>query len=610
MKRYSFGLIKEYGRYVDVEAPDVDTAVKFFKVKVLFPERYVPDKFIKKRGERDEALDRYVHEYKANSSIPVYEEVLDDSGYVKKHVKLLDLPLVECIDMDYRLILNQPLIEGAVSESLENQVDKAISFSEMQNKMELRSSHDQLQRMKYEFELKRSEMLHQLALLQAEVDRKTRVLYALTTYMGMNEKVIVLRQGERAAEELPVSVYQQLLYMDEETGVWEEGGLDVRSIGVFDEWITKNYDKFLYKEKSVCAFRVRRESKHYSDDPWVNASMNEGNFRTYFLIRNGENLYRIWSDVKVPETLFPSKDRLEEIYKEHKDWDDEYLQKQLGKEVRPHLFCFAALQGLIDRTEILGTRLRGKVNLMKLDGFTSDQVELIRDAEQEYWISDGHPSWEEFLKTNAKSVVVGSRVCMGKFGFYFSEIYDRTYPFRPDSAPSRGVIYQVEGMILADGDRHHRRLVIRYNPKDTVYPWDYWEPAHERKHRVPFRFYDGEFLNIDEISEADCEYYLHNRNERRHYLELMPTLHWIKKVKEKERLREEEFVKLVVARLSLNATSHEDLERVRSAIAWWKLKNKWKRGLDKDDTLALRMIEKRVKNPTYMDSKTKKEERE
>jgi hypothetical protein len=58
----------------------------------------------------------------------------------------------------------------------------------------------------------------------------------------------------------------------------------------------------------------------------------------------------------------------------------------------------------------------------------------------------------------------------------------------------------------------------------------------------------------------------------------------------KLRLSEKKYEDSLVKNLSL----HFNEEAVCEAISWWKLKNKWKRGIMSDDSKALRMIIKRL----------------
>jgi hypothetical protein len=597
VKRFSFGKHNDCSKPYYFSAPDLETAIRLFKAAVLFPEECVSHSD-KKKSDYNNALERYEYTFKPNPTIPVYEAIPTKDEDRSRDVLRARLPLFECIELDYRALLSQPLLEGRVEKSVTSIVE-TNQLPAIRLKTEMRVLHDSLKTREQEFQLKMREMQEQMAKLQAELTRKQRVIFALSTYLGMNEEVVQLAEGQTAADSEPLTIYQQLLYMDEEVGVWEEQGIDFNNIELFDAWITKNVDKFLYRQKAVCAFRVRRSEKQYDDNPWVNAHLNRENFKTYFLIRNGDNLYRIYSDVRVPETLFPSNDALEEIHKRYKDWDS--MGEKIGAEIRSHLYCFVALQGLIDRTNILGPTLRGKVDLLKVDGFTPEQVQLVRDAERAYWIGDGHPGWEEFTRNNRKTIEVGSRIVSAVYDWYVrlgrgGREDARTYPFRSSAKPALGCIYEVD-----EEERGHfaRAFIIHIRADDTIYSRDWRVESHSRKRRIPFQMYSDEMLNFDAVTAEDCEYYMHNRNERRHYLRLMPTLHWLRKAKLEERALEVEFVKLIQAR-----GWWSDAE-VWKAISWWKLKNKWKRALTKDDAKALRMIEKRLQNPTYMDRRAK-----
>ena len=52
---------------------------------------------------------------------------------------------------------------------------------------------------------------------------------------------------------------------------------------------------------------------------------------------------------------------------------------------------------------------------------------------------------------------------------------------------------------------------------------------------------------------------------------------------------------MVIAPLSKKAPQEELLEAAKESMRWWKIKNKWKRGLKKDDAKAFRMIGARLK---------------
>jgi len=101
---------------------------------------------------------------------------------------------------------------------------------------------------------------------------------------------------------------------------------------------------------------------------------------------------------------------------------------------------------------------------------------------------------------------------------------------------------------------------------------------------------------LDEIN-----FYLASRVDRHHYLNMMPILEKIKAARLKEIENEKAFIRFVMGRNTefLGGDKAEALRRALECVRWWKYKNKWKRPIAQDDTLALRMIEKRLRSPQY-----------
>ncbi len=160
---------------------------------------------------------------------------------------------------------------------------------------------------------------------------------------------------------------------------------------------------------------------------------------------------------------------------------------------------------------------------------------------------------------------------------------------------------QDEGQVYVTGYVTH--LSLMYNPKGRVkHGWGDFE-NRERKNNLRFRVYqdDDQILNYDQISLDDIEFYLTSRIDRPNYLDMMPILETMKQMRLKELENEKSFVKFVFDRNfgKSNMIDSEFEERIWECVDWWKFKNKWKRPIEKDDTLALRMIEKRLLSKNY-----------
>jgi hypothetical protein len=581
--KYLFGQEKT----ISFEARSLEHAIKIFKATELFPEQYVDKKFRERNVEGnydykyDDDLSREIYKFKPGALIYIYDN---------QWKKLGSVSLEECINVDYQtLIPSVPLLEAPRMDSdQENKEilpvigsDKAVA--QMGTKLALREAHDTLMRKRAELERLTSEIRHSLEVIHKELKQKQKVLYILELFMGIREEVIEIKEGVTAPDDTSLTLFQQVLYMDEEVGIWDNGeGIDFRDIGMFDEWIAKEYKRFLYQPKSICVFKVRRKEKDYGD-PIINFHFNTENKKSYFVIRNGEQVCRIWSDVTIGDRLFPTKKEYQNLYEEWKNWSEDQIKEKLQDHHESYLYGLLAIQGLLERTEVLGSEFRKHINLMRPDGIPEEWVNFVRDDEPEFWLTDGRPAWKDYIKANAETIGIGSRVVLSTREYYFSLTKDdvwRSYPFRPGSPPSRNQIYIIDA--LADkGLYHGETYIIHYFPQD-------WR---KRKRRVCFRLYPSEILNFDKITLEDAEYYESNRLYRKDYLSILPTLHWIKLIRKEEQSLEFEFTKFIAGKLGWDESGYPE---IRKEINHWKLKNKWKRDLTMDEAKAVRMILKKL----------------
>lgn len=145
---------------------------------------------------------------------------------------------------------------------------------------------------------------------------------------------------------------------------------------------------------------------------------------------------------------------------------------------------------------------------------------------------------------------------------------------------------------------HTVLIKIFYDPDDNV--WDprleqderYWYGDwRKRKKRVSFLLYSDEFLNYDLLTPEDMDFYLYEWRMRGDYLDMLPTLHNIKRAKLKEREEEDNFAKFLMSRLGYEAEPY-----IREAVDWWKFKVIYRRPLISEDTKTVRMIMKRVRS--------------
>jgi len=600
MNRYFFG--NRGGKYLLIKAPDLETAIKVFAVVELFPEQYLPGDMVCSR-KYDSVLERYVIEPKPRATIPVYIEVEETfvtkssvSGITRTETckvqkKIHDLLLADC--SEHHLPPSSILPEKTGDDETTGQITSVVINGQAiivsGSKAALRNSHDELQRKKHELEVMQRQCRAAVEAIQKDLKKKQELLYAVCTYMGQGEEIVPLLTGQNAPEDTPLSVFQEVLYMDEEMGAWDKDsldGIDFSRIEEFDAWIARHYETFLYREKSVCVFQIRRYSKDYGD-PLENAVLNAENMKSYFLVRNGGNLYRIYGNVHIRERVFPTKDEYESIIAKYRDTNSSWGEKNLNNRHKHYMYGLIYLQGLIERSSIFGNGLKG-VSLPK-GIFTQAQIELIRDSEQSQWITDGKPSWNDFRKNNQATIGIGSRIVLMPVRFSPKDDLWRLGNTPAAGLPPWSETYLVEAEGDGWGYMAKGSFIIRYNSADTIH--DEYEGFRPRKRRVSYRFFPDEVINFDRITVEECDYYIKNRLERKHYRDILPVLYYVRRCKERERALENNFVSFMAGRMSLDERL---LPALREVIAWWKLKNKWKRGLMTDDQKAVRMIEKKM----------------
>ena len=601
--KFCFG---DGSKCVYVEARNLEHAIKTFKVSELFPEKCVDSMYYKldaeghTLNEYDSILGRYLYQFKTSDpKIFIYEEQEDN------WVKIASIGLKECVEVDFRESMPVTnLLEAPQAQVQREEVTLPVvineqALSRVTHKIQLREKHDALAQKKAELESMMREVQQAMNVIMKELDQKRKIVYILETFLGVHEEIVQIADGA-PAENVPLTLYQQKLYMDEEVGIWDDAdgqGIDCQQIEQFDDWIAKHYKTFAYEPLSIVVWQVRREKKEYGN-LWTNVQLAQWNQQTYFLIRNGERLYRIWSNVSVSDRLFPTVTEYQKLIREEQKWGEERTREKLQEKHESYLYGMIAIQGIVERTEILGLRFRERVNLLRPDGIPEDLVKLVRDDESEFWIGDGKPRWRDFLEKNRQTIRVGTRVCLATEKFYFSLYREkdndqwRCSPFHPSNPPSRDCCYSIEATKNESKGvyfPHSTSMLIRYQPGDSVGwdPYTYQEIA--RKRRVPWFLYSDEILNFDEITLEEADYYLKSRLDRKSYLRMLPTLYWVRRVKMRERVLEEEFTKMIAGQLNWEL-NEENSKKIQEKIQLWKLKNKWKRALTTKESTATRMI--------------------
>jgi hypothetical protein len=442
---------------------------------------------------------------------------------------------------------------------------------------------------------------------QALAKRLTEGLWTLDLYLGKEEEFVALAEGAPAPVDTPITVRQLVLAMDEECAVAaEEGGIDALSMEKFDAWLLADpahLQQVLPEPKGVVALKVRRSSKDYQD-PWLKKDMDEANRRCYWLIRNGDRLWRMTTDFDPGWTLFPKREEfLGFFYQERYNFDTgqkertplvpgsrEYAraEEQADARSRHYLRVGLILQGLLDRTTVFHP-LPGPMHITQPEAHERGWVRLIYDAD--LVLQTGRPSFRDWLKALNERLDVGMRIVgnfngrnslygdFGSLGDSKSGRHERLSPPR-SSYPSSLHLYTLEG-------RREGGFYFLYQREG----WN-WETLERRGSCVIYPR-DLFILNFDAATIEEMEFYLHSRVNRHEYAAMFPLLKAAIRLKREEAAQEEPFRRLlagqIMERYGVDWATAE--EAVPELVSWYKLANRHHRPLvGDDDGKALRLI--------------------
>ena len=140
-------------------------------------------------------------------------------------------------------------------------------------------------------------------------------IFSVTLYAGLAEEIVQIADGEPAPMTTKIHLFQRRGYMDEEClAAYETGGMEFADIRDFDKWMAKraNRDRLLPFPRCIMAFQVRRHRKERRADTWADyiriAALEEMDKYTYIYMRNGARMYRLATEIRFENPLFPDVD--------------------------------------------------------------------------------------------------------------------------------------------------------------------------------------------------------------------------------------------------------------------------------------------------------------
>lgn len=456
----------------------------------------------------------------------------------------------------------------AMSDSLDAKHHELQCISDMAQLI-IKQQQDKLQNVLKQFN-------QHLQVIKKQLTVVMKAIALLELYMGEKTEIVQLTDGEVSKSET-LSIRQLTLYMDEEMcdykGYWTSNGADYNDIEEFDKWLTvpTNRDKVIPEDLSVVAFKPRRFDKRYSNDAMVNAIMNQWNHTTYILYRDGDCLYRVYSEhIHCGLTVFPKQSELNKMASDAKYKDNlEDLHYDATK-------FMVLVNNLVHQCS---PRLQTTIDCLKLQN-----CQYIYDAEPS--LSDGHVSWKEFISTINHKTKVGSRILwIGASDHQHKQWRFKRWYASELSCPSfpETQIHNVTEVRTDSNKLNDYDFAFKYKPTFS-------SSGYDQTQYISFYFdYNDSWILYDELDIPTIDFYINNRVERVQYASMLPILQNLKQLLLKDLEQEQQFVKMFIGQYPQISE-----EQVMDAIKWWKTKNVWKRSLDCDDAKAFRMIQKHL----------------
>ena len=598
-----------------VDAPSLKRAIRAFRVGALFPHQY--------------------------SSAPIAEERLGKNGYVEK-VYLSSAPgayvQVYAVERgERRKVAQIPPTEpesdaftpaqlpaeaaGAIEAASTTAIVPAGEATGLRSarRVDIEERALALDQRLGELERAKRELQAAAAVLRAELQARMEQIWLIELFLGVNEEVKQLRAGAPAPADEKITVRQRILCMDEEIAVhdWMHnperiGEFDYRDLDAFDAWLTADpahLQAIFPHPKGIVGLRVRRNAKDRSGlNVFEAIAAKEADQMVYLLVRNGENLYRLWIDIQLWPRFFPSETDASPMDVWGKP--DPEAAKKAMKNFAAGLL---ALSGILQRSTLLHPLPRADINA--LDPAQVDRYfTLVRDGEDHKALGDGrafeHLRWGDVYaerevpadfgpqRTRTESYVVRkgyhswlrAQLAPGVRVLYLGPTCNRGESWqhletrigvRSISAwPRHDEIYVLDEDETARGNDRNERFTFLYQPVEA------WRP---RERRVRFTCYVNEIVPIDFVSWRVVEHLLNDRSQRASYHDFFLTLFRWWQIRKAETERERPFVDLVLERAG--AGTENDRARCERLVRWWKLKTKEHRSLGTDEPKALRMIE-------------------
>ncbi len=374
-----------------------------------------------------------------------------------------------------------------------------------------------------------------------KVSTSRRSVESLDLYIGKDVTVETLCTGKSAPSTEPLTIGQTKLFMQEEFSVWAAvtEKFDFHREEQFLKALVENpslQQQIFPSERSIICMATRRTEKDYRD-PWVNSRANAINKEVFLLVRDGGNLYRVFSPVEShlrALQLFPSRTETDAIFTGVDGNNVDFLDTQYTDKLEKHELIalhykrfLILLAGLDHRLSLFGTFYEGakSTRFVSLD-FQRAHFRFVHDADGLGMLPKPvRPSLDSWLKENNTFLRPGSRVmCLWDIlanpqtapGMTKERDSGRTSYYRtrhPEGEHEVAVVHVSDGELVvycptrsSSCRRGSGKTVVQSRVSVSA-----WKPGYYKRGMG--------YLVLDAIKADELEWYIHDRDSRVDHLD-------------------------------------------------------------------------------------------
>lgn len=405
--------------------------------------------------------------------------------------------------------------------------------------------------------------------MQQQMVMMEHALHMANLYLGTGERVVPIRAGKKASEDTPITIRQRVLYMEEECAMIDDQTLDYSKLQDFDKYIQNPefLQLVLPEEKGVVVLKVTRKGIKYAGlDPVTQYALNAENAKCYWLVRNGESLWRFWNELDIPEKLFPNT--VQEVSTHKPGSKEYYAEMQIAAGARlTYMKIGLLLQGLIDRTMVFAP-YKDRIRPALTDPETwENKITFLYDDQMT--LGEGKKPFPKWLAEVNGTLRPGQRIVTGYL-------------------PSGGQVPE-----CATGYKDNELRTVEYTKRGFLFNFTRTD-IFTRKRGSYYITPECSWINFDAAPVKDFEFYFRSREARVHAREMIPLLRQCLELKLVESKEEAPFINLLKVKL-IEKYGQDNAERIDlelpNLILWWKGKQRNFRPLVGDDDFNSKAFE-------------------